>query len=25
LVTHTAYVGRFAGPYPFREGGRLID
>jgi 3',5'-cyclic-AMP phosphodiesterase len=25
LVTHTAYIGDFAGPYPFREGGRLID
>ena len=25
LVTHTAYIGGFAGPYPFREGGRLID
>lgn len=25
LVTHTAYVERFDGPYPFREGGRLID
>ena len=25
LVTHTAYVERFEGPYPFREGGRLID
>lgn len=25
LVTHTAYVGQFAGPYPFREGGKLID
>jgi 3',5'-cyclic AMP phosphodiesterase CpdA len=25
LVTHTAYVGAFEGPYPFYEGGRLID
>jgi len=25
LVTHTAYIGEFAGPYPFRAGGRLID
>jgi Icc protein len=25
LVTHTAYVEQFDGPYPFREGGRLID
>ena len=25
LVTHDAYIGKFAGPYPFREGGRLID
>jgi 3',5'-cyclic AMP phosphodiesterase CpdA len=25
LVTHTAYIGEFEGPYPFREGGRLID
>jgi 3',5'-cyclic AMP phosphodiesterase CpdA len=25
LVTHTAYVGAFAGPYPFRVGGKLID
>jgi 3',5'-cyclic AMP phosphodiesterase CpdA len=25
LVTHTAYVGRFDGPYPFRVGGTLID
>jgi hypothetical protein len=25
LVTHTAYIGDFAGPYPFREAGRLID
>ncbi|HQR71411.1 MAG TPA: phosphodiesterase [Burkholderiaceae bacterium] len=25
LVTHTAYIGEFAGPYPFRQGGRLID
>ena len=25
LVTHTACVDAFDGPYPFREGGRLID
>lgn len=25
LVTHTAYIGDFEGPYPFRAGGRLID
>jgi 3',5'-cyclic AMP phosphodiesterase CpdA len=25
LVTHTAYIGDFAGPYPFRKGGRLLD
>jgi len=25
LVTHTVYIGDFAGPYPFRESGRLID
>jgi 3',5'-cyclic AMP phosphodiesterase CpdA len=25
LVTHTAYIGDFAGPYPFRVGGQLID
>lgn len=25
LVTHTAYIGDFDGPYPFRVGGRLID
>ena len=25
LVTHTAYVGDFDGPYPFRTGGKLID
>jgi hypothetical protein len=25
LVTHTAYVEQFDGPYPFREGGKLID
>lgn len=25
LVSHTAYVGDFDGPYPFRTGGRLID
>ena len=25
LVTHTAAIGDFAGPYPFYEGGKLID
>lgn len=25
LVTHTAYIGDFDGPYPFRENGQLID
>lgn len=25
VVTHTAFIGRFDGPYPFFEGGRLID
>ena len=25
LITHTAYVGTFPGPYPFRVGGKLID
>lgn len=25
LVTHTSYIGDFKGPYPFRQGGRLID
>jgi len=25
LVTHTAVLGNFAGPYPFRSHGRLID
>jgi 3',5'-cyclic AMP phosphodiesterase CpdA len=25
LITHTAFVGEFAGPYPFFEGGKLID
>ena len=25
LISHTSYVGDFAGPYPFREGGKLID
>jgi 3',5'-cyclic AMP phosphodiesterase CpdA len=25
LVTHTAYVDDYPGPYPFRDGGRLID
>ncbi len=25
LVSHTAYVGEFAGPFPFYEGGKLID
>jgi Icc protein len=24
LITHTSYIGRFDGPYPFFEGGRLI-
>lgn len=25
LATHTAAIGEFAGPYPFYEGGKLID
>jgi hypothetical protein len=25
LVTHTAVIGNFPGPYPFRIGGKLID
>jgi len=25
LVSHTATIGQFAGPYPFYEGGKLID
>lgn len=25
VVTHTAAIGEFAGPYPFYEGGQLID
>ena len=25
VVTHTGYVGSFAGPYPFHENGKLID
>jgi 3',5'-cyclic AMP phosphodiesterase CpdA len=25
LITHTAAIGDFAGPYPFYEGGKLID
>jgi Icc protein len=25
LVSHTAYIGEFDGPYPFRVGGKLID
>ena len=25
VVSHTAFIGEFAGPYPFREQGRLID
>lgn len=25
MVTHVAMVGRFDGPYPFHDGGRLID
>ncbi|MCW5773889.1 MAG: phosphodiesterase [Rhodospirillaceae bacterium] len=25
LVTHTAVIGDFDGPYPFRDGGKLID
>jgi hypothetical protein len=25
VVTHTASIGKFDGPYPFYEGGALID
>jgi 3',5'-cyclic-AMP phosphodiesterase len=25
VVSHTAYIGDFAGPYPFFEGEQLID
>jgi 3',5'-cyclic AMP phosphodiesterase CpdA len=25
IVSHTAFIGEFAGPYPFYEGGKLID
>jgi 3',5'-cyclic-AMP phosphodiesterase len=25
VITHTSYIGEFPGPYPFHEGGRLID
>ncbi len=25
VVSHTAYIGEFAGPFPFHEGGKLID
>lgn len=25
IVSHTAFIGDFAGPYPFYEGGKLID
>jgi len=25
IVSHTAYIGDFAGPYPFHEGNKLID
>jgi 3',5'-cyclic AMP phosphodiesterase CpdA len=25
LVTHTSYIGDFAGPYPFRDADKLID
>ena len=25
LISHTAYIGRFDGPYPFHEGDALID
>jgi Icc protein len=25
LLTHTSYVGEFPGPYPFHEGGKLIE
>jgi len=25
VVTHTAFIGDFAGPYPFHEGEALVD
>ncbi len=25
VISHTAFIGKFAGPYPFRENGKLID
>lgn len=25
VVTHTAHIGEFDGPYPFHDGGKLID
>jgi hypothetical protein len=25
VVSHTAFIGEFAGPFPFRENGKLID
>jgi 3',5'-cyclic-AMP phosphodiesterase len=25
VVSHTAYIGDFAGPYPFFDGDKLID
>ena len=25
LVSHTAVIGDYPGPYPFRKGGQLID
>jgi len=25
LISHTSYIGEFDGPYPFYEGGKLID
>jgi hypothetical protein len=25
LITHTSFIGDFDGPYPFSEGGRLIE
>ena len=25
LISHTSYIGEFAGPYPFYDGGKLID
>lgn len=25
MISHTAFVGKFAGPFPFRENGKLID